>query len=166
MALLDNTRKILNNFGKKSVAQMKKNANRYKATGRMADSFRHEMSKKGMTIYGVDYTLYHEEGRGPTQAGGSGVPLRVRLIEWLKVKNIPLWRDEKGRFISRATMAFVIARKIHRDGVSWYGKKERDIYSSVLTPEKVGAVITQMEDELEAQIITDVMKLFVIFDKG
>lgn len=140
MALLKITEQILRKFGADAVAQMKKNAAPYKASGRMERGFRYQIDPFGMRIYGVEYVQWYEQGRGKTKTKTAGIPtLKQSIEEWIKVKPISIWEG-----FTLQSMAFVIARKIHRQGVSWHKKSERTIYSNVITKDSVG----KLRDEL------------------
>jgi len=45
------------------------------------------------------------------------MPPPSKLINWIKAKPIPRFRDKKGRFISYQSQAFLIARSIGKKGI-------------------------------------------------
>jgi len=169
MAILLHTRRLLETFGTNAVKQMAKNAAQYSATGKMAKSFRHQVHGEGLTIYGIDYLQWAETGRGKTRrAGVPGEPtLRETLIGWLKIKSIPLWRDKKGRFIPRATQAFLIARKIHQSGTLLFRTKGfRDIYTSVINDKSVNKLIESVQVDYVTRTTSDIIStLNQMFEK-
>lgn len=133
MALLKITEEVLRKYGENAVSQMKKNAAPYKASGRMERGFRYQIDPFGMRIYGVDYLQWYEQGRGKTKTSAAGTPtLKETIQEWIKIKPVPIW---EGYTIE--SMAFVIARKIHKQGVSWHKKSVRNIYSNVITKDSI-----------------------------
>jgi hypothetical protein len=161
--LTPNTIKILNRYGKQSVEKMQKQAKPFSASGNMVKGFRYEVTAEGLTIYGVNYLRWAETGRGATRAGAKkGNPtLREAIEQWLKFKGIPLWRDKRGRFIGRRTMAFVIARKIHREGTLLYRKKKtRDIFSNIITEESVSKLIKQITGNYIITTNSDLLRVF------
>lgn len=161
MPLLPATRKLLDEFSKNAVNKMKQNARKYKASGKMEQGFESQNTEFGVVIWGVDYVEWAEEGRGKTKTLSASQPtLAERLVEWLKVKKIPLWKDARGRFIPRSTQAYVIARKIHRDGVSWYGKTPRVIYSDIINEKTLDAFAKKVSTTQEVSIGSDITSIF------
>ena len=63
-------------------------------------------------IDGAKYTGALVGGRGTTKSKGSGVSLRSVIRKWIDDKGITP-RDK----ISKDSLAFLIARKIHREGI-------------------------------------------------
>jgi len=161
MPILPATRKLLDEFSKNAVNSMKQNSRKYKASGEMERGFESQNTDDGVVIWGVEYVEWFEEGRGKTKTSTPSTPtLAERLIDWLKVKKIPLWRDGKGRFIPRSTQAFVIARKIHRDGVSWHGKSPRVIYSDIINDKTLDAFANKITKTQEVSIGSDITTIF------
>lgn len=162
MPLLPATRKLLDEFSKNAVTQMQNNARKYRASGAMERGFEAQNTEFGVIIWGVDYVEWIEQGRGPTNTSSPSQPtLAEKLIEWLKVKKIPLWRTAKGRFIPRSTQAWVIARKIHRDGVSWYGKSPRVVYSDIINERTLEKLGQDLEKVQEVSIGSDITDIFI-----
>lgn len=158
-----NTRRILDTFGKQSTAAMKRNAARYSASGGLEKSIRYEVTDDGLTIYAINYIEWSERGRGKTREGArKGNPtLFESILAWINYKHLPLWRDKKGRFISKRTMAFMISRKIHKEGNLLFRKKGfRNIYSSVLTEKAVRDVVKRMTDDYIVRTSSDFIKIF------
>jgi hypothetical protein len=157
------TRALLDRFGAQTVKELKQKASKYSASGSMVKGFRHETTSTGLTIYGVNYLKWAETGRGPTGAGAKrGNPtLQQSILMWLTTKGIALWRDKKGRFIGRKTMAFLISRKIHREGSLLYRKKGfRDIYTSILTERRVRDLVRSVQGEFTFSTSSDLIQLF------
>ncbi len=90
------------------------------------------------TIWGASYTGALEFGRGPTKGkGGSGKTLRDAIYQWIIDKRIT-------SEIPIRSLAFLIARKIHK--VGW--KRERyggvELISSVITTERIDQIIQKV----------------------
>lgn len=160
--LSKSTEKILNSFGNRKVRELKSKAQRISATGTMADGYRFE-SDSGITIYGVHYLQWAETGRGPTRKGAKkGSPtLQQSILLWLQVKNIPLYRNKKGQFLSRLAMSYMISGKIHREGTKLFrDKKTRDVYSSVVSQKEVEKLVNQITGNYIIETGSDLLKAF------
>lgn len=110
-----NTTEILNTFGTGVVNRFRsvvasKGGN---ASGTMSKEARYGVDqgadKLSLTVDTVEYFKYADEGRGKTVNSGDGAVKR----------NIRKWIDQKGispRGLNKDELAFLIARKIHREG--------------------------------------------------
>ena len=112
----------LNQWAIMVVAQAKSNLLKGKkdATRTLSNSITYEIvpdqtSDIGADIdfYYIDYGDYVESGRRK----GAKMPPPSKLLNWIKVKPIPRFRDKKGRFISYQSQAFLIARAIGKKGI-------------------------------------------------
>jgi hypothetical protein len=112
----------LNKWAIMVVAQAKSNLLRGKkdATRTLSNSITYEIvadqtSDIGADIdfYYIDYGDYVESGRRK----GAKMPPPSKLLNWIKVKPIPRFRDKKGRYISYQSQAFLIARAIGKKGI-------------------------------------------------
>lgn len=88
------------------------------ASGTLVNSLKYEIESKNgnYDVYIVleDYWKYVDEGREPTKNGGNG-QLLPKIKEWIRIKPvIPKMRD--GRIPTIDQLAFLITRKIHREG--------------------------------------------------
>jgi hypothetical protein len=90
------------------------------ASGKSARSLRTEANPKSGKLYGVHYFTQQEYGRGPTKTDVASTPtLRERILSWL---------DDKGinpTDITKKSLAFIIARKIHNEGNRLYRKLKK-----------------------------------------
>ena len=68
-----------------------------------------------MTIYGKQYIGALQFGRKPTENSGDGT-LKEKISRWIDVKGI----EPDG--ISKDSLAYLIAKKIHEEGTSIYRK--------------------------------------------
>lgn len=64
-----------------------------------------------VTIHLEDYWYYVENGRGP----GKFPPID-KILDWIRVKPVIPYTDSRGRLPTEEQLAFLIARKIARDG--------------------------------------------------
>jgi hypothetical protein len=123
-----NTNEVLNKFGETLVNEIKfalanKNLTGYGpsvASGDLIKSIRYEVSDGELRIYALNYIGALQYGRKPTVNGNQGGPtLRDRIRIWLDQKGI---EPEDG--ISKESLAYLIARKIHREGTSIYQRTQ------------------------------------------
>ncbi|TYP71493.1 hypothetical protein [Aquimarina intermedia] len=107
-----------------------------KASGDWIDSL--EVSAKGMraTIFGLDYTNYLVNGREP----GRFPPIK-KIEQWIYDKNISI----EGK-ISISSLAFLIARKIAKEGTEYFKKGGTDLVESVITPERIQRIIDRVTE--------------------
>lgn len=112
----------LNKWATMVVAQAKSNLLRGKkdATRTLSNSITYEIVPDQTSDIGADvefsyadYGEYVESGRRK----GAKMPPPSKLLNWIKVKPIPRFRDKKGRFISYESQAFLIARSIGKKGI-------------------------------------------------
>ena len=83
------------------------------ASGKTAASLEYVITPTGGALYGAGHIFVLETGRGPTlNRGGGGPSLRERIREWIDDKGI----TPEG--ISKDSLAFLIARKIHQEGTT------------------------------------------------
>jgi hypothetical protein len=70
-------------------------------------------------FYYIDYGDYVESGRKkyPNRGINPEGEFFSKLLNWIKVKPIPRFRDKKGRFISYQSQAFLIGRAINKKGI-------------------------------------------------
>jgi len=87
------------------------------ASGDLIKSIRSEVSNDELRIFGLAYIYQLQYGRKPTTGATSDKPLKERIREWIDVKGI---QPDDG--ISKDSLAYLIARKIHSDGTIIYQK--------------------------------------------
>ena len=101
------------------------------ATGKTRDSLNIEFTKTGFIIRGGAQIGAIIDGRKPTSAGAKkGNPtVRESVLEWIKAKGI----QPKESGMSQETLAFIIARSIHKNGYPGKG----NIFKSVITASRI-----------------------------
>lgn len=115
------TEQILRQYFEATIAKIRENiktknvAGRgpMNASGKSAESLEYVITPTGGAIYGAGHIFFLETGRGPTHATGpykAGDSLRSRIRQWIDDKGI----TPEG--ISKDSLAFLIARKIHKEG--------------------------------------------------
>lgn len=131
-----------------------------RASGRFAKSLKvdirsDETSSTGVLI-GNKYADQLEDGRLPTTGPAGSPTLFEQIIEWIQDKGIrPI---EKKMKIS--TLAFLITRKIHREG--WKREKHGgvDLISSIITPERVQSIINKLTVVNIAKITSELTNFY------
>lgn len=96
-------------------------------------------------MYGEHYTEQLIFGRKP----GKFPPVKA-IEQWIKDKGIaPI-----GKQIKISSLAFLIARKIAKEGTKYFKDGGTDLVSSVITPERIQAIIDQVS-EINLKFFTD-----------
>jgi hypothetical protein len=153
----DRHQQILERFLAKACDQLRENIRTKKATrrngpvnasGNLAKSIRYELAEDVGTIYAAGYAFAVEFGRGP----GKMPP----------VKSIRAWIDAKGiepTGISKDSLAFLIARKIAREGTDIYKEGGKSgILSGVVNAQAMEALRTELFGVLAADITSFLLK--------
>ena len=111
-----------------------------------------------LNIYALQYIGALQYGRKPTVNGNQAGPtLRDRIRVWLDQKGI----EPDG--ITKDSLAYLIARKIHREGTSIYQKTNGqssglldDVINQVLVDNLEKALIFAYVSAIKSQILKDV----------
>jgi hypothetical protein len=120
----DGVSRIIQNWGNELIKQLQNNLlkNKSNASSSLSQSITPEITQPAtgynLSIMMQDYWFYVENGRKPTQGGGSG-ELYKNIYEWIQNK-----ADIQSKIISKSpdriaatkSLAYVITRKIHREG--------------------------------------------------
>jgi hypothetical protein len=106
------------------------------ASGKLANSIRFEVDETGLKVYALDYFYYVEKGRKSGKA-----PPRAVIEQWITDKGIV-------SDISTKSLAFLIQRKIAREGTEIYKQGGSKLLEDIITP------------NLLTQIRSDVILLF------
>ena len=118
------------------------NSKGMKASGKFEESLEINVSKGNAKIEGSEYAVQLDEGRKPTSSGSSGgIKLIDQIKEWIKDKGIVsnIKNDNDN-----STLAFLITRKIHRDG--WNRSKHGGVglISEVITASRIQSIINKI----------------------
>ena len=105
-------KKTLEDFDKKLISDLKKSldAAGTTASGKTKESIYSVQVPGSYKLWGRPFIFGLEYGRKKTTGGGNG-SLKGIILKWINDKGI-IPRDN----ISKNTLAFLIARKIHREG--------------------------------------------------
>ena len=127
---LKETQKALNAFGKYVVQQSRSNLTKSKknASKRLYDSIDYEVllgAKGASVVFKMeDYGKYQDLGVSGIKkkyntpySYTSKMPPAKAFSDWVVRKGLEGIRDEKGRFIKRKSLQFLIARSIYMKGI-------------------------------------------------
>lgn len=123
------------------------------ASGKLADSLTYEITDTQLIIKGSDYIYFSIYGRAPTTKAGSGT-VKDKIKQWIKDKGIT-------SDISENQLAYLISRKIHREGNSIYlfsGKKNTGLLDNVITQQMVKEFNDKFTKQIEADIAEEFKK--------
>lgn len=108
-----------------------------KASGKWTKSVEASSTPLTGSVWAEDYTEYLADGRGPTKNAGSGEPLIEKIKRWIVDKGI---RAD----IPLNSLAYLITRKIHKEGTKYYKQGGTDLLSAVITPKRVQSIIDKI----------------------
>lgn len=161
-----NSNDVLHKFGQTLVNEIKfalrnKNLTGYGpsvASGQLIESIRYEVRENELLIYALNYIGTLQYGRKPTTNGNQGGPtLKDRIRMWLDQKGI------EPDTISKDSLAYLIARKIHREGTTIYRRLDGqssglldDVINDVLLNNIENALIFAYVNEIRSEILRTV----------
>lgn len=130
-----------------------------RASGNWERSLSSQTTQEGSTVItvieGAAYTGALVGGRAKTKSkGGGGQSLRSVIRQWIDDKGITP-RDK----ISKDSLAFLIARKIHREGIRVPNEHNSGkLISNVFTDKAINELGEVVKKELGNVVSTEVMK--------
>ena len=89
------------------------------------------------TIWGLEYTGALQFGRGPSKKAGSGESLQDRILQWIRDKGLTF-------DIPIRSLAYLIARKIHREGTQYFKQGGTDLIDSVITDKRMEEILDKI----------------------
>lgn len=107
-----------------------------RASGEFANSLEVEASELTVSLLGSYYVEYLVDGRKP----GKFPPIDV-IEKWIEAKGIASLIESE---ISVSSLAFLIARKISREGTEYFKQGGTDLIDSVITPERIQSIIDKV----------------------
>jgi hypothetical protein len=124
-----------------------------RASGHWADSLEVVVSGNNAKIIGESYSQQLEYGRNAGGKSGTGTSFSEAIEQWIKDKGIASRIEGE---ISVSSLAFLIVRKIMREG--W--KREEyggvNLITQVITPERIQQIIDRIGIEQTAGFIRDI----------
>lgn len=114
-----NIRDAMEKYGEELIIELAaqlKSADK-KATGALIKSLDYDLIEAldtiAVNIKSLAYLDVVDKGRKKNKKA----PPQDAILKWVNVKPLPRWRDKKGRFISKKSQAFLIARAIGKNGI-------------------------------------------------
>lgn len=107
-----------------------------KASGQWIDSLNVQTKGQKGIIWGEPYTEQLVNGREP----GKFPPINA-IKKWIEDKNITPFDQ-----ISISSLAFLIARKIAKEGTEYFKQGGTDLVSSVITPQRIQRIIDNVSE--------------------
>ena len=131
---------ILTQFGQRIVDELvndiqNKQVTKYgavNASGNLAKSIRYEVKDGQLLVYANDYIYYLVYGRQPGK-----FPPREAIIQWIKDK--PIQSD-----LPINSLAFLIQRKISRQGTLIYEQGGSDLLSGVINQQLISDLTSEL----------------------
>lgn len=106
------------------------------ASGKWQQSLEVDVKRLKAVIWGESYTEQLVNGRAPGQ-----FPPVSAIRQWILDKNI--------RFLGQiklSSLAFLIARKIAKEGTRYFKQGGTDLVESVITPERIQLILDQVTE--------------------
>lgn len=115
---------------------------------KIPDAFRKEVDASGGRLYAPDYFKYLIYGRGPGKQ-----PPPQSMLEWVQ-KNPDVLASAKARYkyITEKGLAFIIGRKIGREGTDIYQGKKKGV-------DLLGVMENNMPDLLKQLAASEVINI-------
>ena len=105
-----------------------------------------------LQIFGHQHILTLIYGRGATKNTSGGTPpLKDLILMWVKKHNV-VFTDLKGERMKDEVTAFLITRKVHREGTVLYreiqnGKQPVNIFDEVLNEKRIEKLLNNIKDD-------------------
>jgi len=106
-----------------------------KASGKWIESLENRSERLSGQLWGEHYTEQLVNGRGP----GKFPPIKM-IEKWIYDKGI----TPEGITIS--SLAFLIARKIAREGTDYFKQGGTDLIEAVITPKRIQQIIDKVSE--------------------
>lgn len=121
-----------------------------KASGDWIDSLEVEVSGLSAKILGNSYTEQLVNGRPP----GKFPPISM-IEKWIRDKNISPTDN-----ISVSSLAFLIARKISKEGTDYFKQGGTDLIEAVITPKRIQRIIDNVSEFYISSFTTQITNVF------
>jgi len=122
-----------------------------RSSGKWADGLEVVVSENKASIKGYEYTQQLETGRAPGKQ-----PPSEAIEQWIKDKGIASRIEGK---ISISSLAFLIARKIGREGWKRQEHGGVDLINQVVTPERIQKILDRISDIYVVNFTNDLINV-------
>jgi hypothetical protein len=122
-----------------------------RSSGKWADGLEVVVSENKASIKGYEYTQQLETGRAPGKQ-----PPSEAIEQWIKDKGIASRIEGK---ISVSSLAFLIARKIGREGWKRQEHGGVDLINQVVTPERIQKILDRISDIYVVNFTNDLINV-------
>ncbi|MCT4665622.1 MAG: hypothetical protein N4A45_10350 [Flavobacteriales bacterium] len=102
-----------------------------RASGRWAKGLEVEVQRDSATLWGLDYTNKLIHGQAP-----GIMPSPKKIEQWMKDKGIQARNP--------SMLAYIIAKKIEREGTRYFRKGGTDLVDSVITPQRIQQILDKV----------------------
>ena len=129
-----------------------------RASGKFADSLEVKQTIRGVQLWGLSYAQQLETGR---RKDGSGTGPewsnpKEDIIQWIKDKGIA--NRIQGE-ISISSLAYLIIRKIRKEGWKREGHGGVELISEVITEQRIQSIIDKVGEEVLIKYTSDIIKM-------
>lgn len=126
-----------------------------RASGETYSQFMIEANESKGVLYGPAWVMTLEDGRGPSKGGGSGESLKDKIYTWIGQKGVFNISSEK----EKRSLAYIIARKIHKEGTVLFRKGGNSgVISGAITEDRINAFIGTFGDYYLSKIASTIKK--------
>ena len=149
-------KEILIQFAESVLPELKQVAGRS-----FGASIDYEASEDSLQITGSPFISVLVDGRRPTKSGApaSSPSLKERIEAWIEYKGIQPKPDANGNIPSVESLAFMIARSIHKKGTLLFQRGGgNNIFDTVLTEARLNQLFSMFEEKYRNTIESDVLR--------
>lgn len=153
---IDSIRSILDSNGQMLIRNLQKDleVKKTNASSTLSKSLKFvtEVNQTSVigTLYAEDYWVFVNDGRGASKGGSKPGKLKDKIEEWIKQKSIVV------NDISTSSLAFLIARKIHKKGTK--GTKVFTNNTTVIANNLQKELPKELSETLKNNILTELKK--------
>lgn len=122
-----------------------------RASGKFADNLEVRQTIRGVQLWGENYAQQLETGR----QAGKFPPINA-IAQWIEDKGIA---SQLNGEITKNQLAFLIARKIAREGWKREGFGGVELISEVITEQRIQSIIDKVGDEVLLKYTSDIIKM-------
>lgn len=136
-----------------------------RASGRWAEGLEVTVRENTGKLEGLKYTEQLEYGRRATSSGGGQKgerTVQAQIEDWIEDKGIKAIESN----MTTKTLAFLIARKIHREG---YNRKQYggvSLVSEIATPQRLKSMLDKVEEGVLFNIASELTIIIMNLERA